>query len=123
MMNEDKLPDTLRMLVSRMQEHPEEFVHPDWNPIANDAWADEPFNEVRWGHIIRSFFISGKEYLFDKEEIDFVLFHYKELLRRQMDNCIVKELVGGERDKEVDFKNRQLELPYTSQSTILRKTK
>lgn len=122
-MDEDKLPATLRMLVDRMKEHPKEFVNSDWNPISFNAWEKEPFEDVRWGNLIRAMLTSGRELMFDDEEVDYIKFHYKQLLRQQIDGCIVKELIGGEKEKEIDFKERQMDLPYMSQSTILRKTK
>lgn len=122
-MDENKLPDTLRMLVDRMWEHPEEFVNPGWDPVAYSAWEKEPFEDVRWGNLMRAFMTTGKDILFDEEEIETVMLNYKEILRKQIDACIVKELVGGEREKELNFQSRQMELPYVSQSTMTRKTK
>lgn len=122
-MSDNKLSDTLRMLVDRMWEHPEEFVHPDWDPVRYGAWEKEPFEDVRWGHVIRACVTSGKDILFDEEEIETIMLNYKEVLRKQIDACIVKELVGGEREKELNFQSKQMELPYVSQSTMTRKTK
>jgi len=120
-MDDNKLPEMLRMLVARMQEYPQEFVHPDWDPIQFNAWEKEPFEQVRWGNLIRAFMTTGKEIMFDEEEIEFIKLNYKEVLRKQMEACIVKELVGGEREKKVDFANKQMNLPYTTTFTSGRK--
>lgn len=122
-MSDSKLSNTLRMLIDRMWEHPEEFVHPDWDPVLFGAWEKEPFENVRWGNIIRACVTSGKDILFDEEEIETIMLNYKEVLRKQIDACIVKELVGGTRENEIKFQEKQMELPYVSQSTMTRKTK
>lgn len=111
------LTATLRMLVERMKSHPDEFVNPKWDPINTGAWSDEPFNDVRWTNFIQAFYQSGKEHLFEKEEIDLFTREYKNLIRNQLDMCIVKELVSGERAKEIEFREKQMDLPYASQST------
>ena len=113
-MNEDKLPETVRMLVDRMQTHPNEFVNEYWDPVAFNPWEREPFEDVRWSNVIRGMMTTGKEILFDDEEINFFKFHYKQLLRSRISECVVKELVGGEREKEIEFKEKQMELPYTT---------
>jgi hypothetical protein len=120
MMEDKKLPDMLRMLVDRMWEHPDEFINPDWDPIQFNAWAREPFENVRWGNLIRAVMTTGKEIMFDEEEIEFIKLNYKELLRKQIEACIVKELVGGEREKEIGFANKQMNLPYTTFNTKIR---
>ncbi len=122
-MEDKKLPDMLRMLVDRMWEHPQEFINPDWDPIRFNAWEKEPFEDVRWGNLIRAVMTTGKEIIFDEEEIEFIKLNYKELLRKQMEECIVKELVGGTREKELDFKNKQMNLPYATFTTSLGKLK
>lgn len=111
------LSDTIRMLVDRMQTHPEEFISPKWDPIQANAWDDEPFNNVRWSNLMRAFYQSGKEFIFDKEEIDFVQNNYRKALRNRVDECILKELVGNERQEAIDFRNKQMELPYTTMQT------
>jgi len=122
-MSDNKLSDTLRMLIDRMWEHPEEFVHPDWDPVLFGAWEKEPFENVRWGNVIRACVTTGKDILFDEEEIKIIMLNYKKVLRKQIDACIVKELVGGTIENEIKFQKKQMELPYVSQSTMTRKTK
>lgn len=121
-MSDNKLSNTLRMLIDRMWEHPEEFVHPNWDPVQFGAWEKEPFEDVRWGNVIRACVTSGKDILFDEEEIETIMLNYKEILRKQIDACIVKELVGGTRENEIKFQEKQMELPYVSQSTALTST-
>lgn len=111
------LSDTIRMLVDRMQTHSEEFINEKWDPIQMNAWDDEPFNNVRWSNFIRAFYQSGKEFIFDKEEIDFVQDNYRKALRNRVDECILKELVGGERQTELQERAKQMELPYTTSFT------
>ena len=69
-MEDKELTDTLRMLIERMQTNPEEFINEKWDPVQTNAWDDEPFNDVRWANFIRAFYQSGKEFIFDKEEIE-----------------------------------------------------
>lgn len=116
-MEEKETADTIRMLIERMQDHPEEFVHPSWNPVQYGVWEVEPFMEVRWGSIMRAVMSTGHDVLFTAEEVALIKEHYRKLLRNQMDECIIKELVGNELVKEMDFRHRQMELPYTTMTT------
>lgn len=111
------LSETIRMLIDRMQTHPEEFISERWDPVQTNAWDDEPFNNVRWSNFIRVFYQSGKEFIFDKEEIDFVQDNYRKALRNRVDECILKELVGGERQTELQERAKQMDLPYTTMQT------
>lgn len=116
-MDEPQLPEAIRMLVKRMDTNPEEFVNENWDPILYDAWKDEPFTDVRWSHFIRAMLSTGKELLFDEAEITVFKTKYKELVRTRLEECIVRELVGGERQKQLDFANKQMELPYATMTT------
>lgn len=111
------LSDTLRMLIERMQTHPEEFISERWDPVQTNAWDDEPFNDVRWSHFVRAFYQSGKEFIFEKEEIELLQTHYRKHLRARVEECILKELVGGERQTELLERAKQMDLPYTTSFT------
>ena len=111
-MGADQLSTAVTMLCDRMKIHPEEFVNAEWDPIKINAWDDEPFDEVRWGNFIRVVMTTGKELIFSDEEIEHIRDCYKKLLRKQFEECIVKELVGGEWQKSIEFQERQLNLPY-----------
>ncbi len=111
------LSDTLRMLIERMQTNPEEFINERWDPVQTNAWDDEPFNDVRWANFIRAFYQSGKEFIFDKEEIELLQAHYRKHLRARVEECILKELVGGERQTELQERAKQMDLPYTTSFT------
>ena len=111
------ISEELSMLIARMDDHPHEFVNPSWDPVARGAWDPEPFESVRWGNLIHSIFISGSQHLFTEEEITTFQTKYKELLRKHISASVIKELVGNEFGRETDFNQRQLNLPYVSQST------
>jgi hypothetical protein len=108
------------MLIARMDDHPHEFVNPSWDPVSRGAWESEPFENVRWGNLIRAMYVSGSQHLFTQEEIDTFQTKYKELLRKYISASVIKELVGNEFGRETDFHQRQLDLPYVSQSTAVR---
>lgn len=116
-MDEPQLPEAIRMLIKRMDTNPEEFINEQWDPIVRDVWDTEPFRDVRWSNYIRAMFSTGKELIFTEEEIEIFKTKYREILRTRLEECIVRELVGGERQKELDFGERQLDLPYTTMTT------
>jgi hypothetical protein len=65
---------------------------------------------------------TGKELIFSDEEIEHIRDCYKKLLRKQFEECILKELVSGERQKDIEFKDKQLNLPYIPPPTKLQQT-
>ena len=111
-MGVDQLSTAVTMLCDRMELHPEEFINAEWDPIKINAWDDEPFDKVRWGNFIRVVMTTGKELIFSDEEIEHIRDCYKKLLRKQFEECILKELVGGEWQKNIEFQQKQLNLPY-----------
>ena len=115
------ISEELSMLIARMDDHPHEFVNPNWDPVHKGAWDSEPFANVRWGNLIHAMYITGSQHLFTEEEITAFQAKYKELLRKHISASVIKELVGNEFGRETDFSQRQLDLPYVSQSTMNRK--
>ena len=112
------ISDTVNMLLERMKTNPDEFVNKDWDPVEHGAWTFEPFEDVRWGNLLKSVFQTGKEHLFTDEELAAIKETYGEMLRARCQECIIKELISGEAEKEIAFKAKQMELdlPYTTMS-------
>jgi hypothetical protein len=103
-------------LLARMESDPNEFINIDWDPVAQYGWDVEPFNDTRWGNLMRVVFTSGNELLFTEEDKAAIKEAYTKLLRERMGESIVKELVAGERLKELqeraEYREKQLNLPY-----------
>ena len=103
-------------LLARMESDPNEFINIDWDPVAQYGWDVEPFNDTRWGNLMRVVFTSGNEMLFTEEDKAAIKEAYTKLLRERMGESIVKELVAGERLKELqeraEYREKQLNLPY-----------
>lgn len=118
-----ELSEVMRMLVKRMETNQEEFIKDEWDPVLHNAWDIEPFENTRWGNIIRASMTSGKELLFDDEELKVLLDNYRTLLKTRMEECIIRELVGSERKKQLAFDEKQMDLPYMSPSTITSPTR
>lgn len=116
-MGADQLSTSITMLCDRMKIHPEEFINEHWNPIKANAWDDEPFSNVRWGNFIRATLTTGKELMFSDAEVEHIRECYKGVLRKRFEECIVKELVSGERQKDIQESDRQMNLPYISAPT------
>ena len=112
------ISDTVNMLLERMKTNPDEFVNSEWDPVADPAWSNEPFSNTRWGNLIKAMYQTGAETMFIDEELEALKKAYGELLRTRCQECIVKELVSNEHQKEIDFRAKQMELdlPYTTMS-------
>lgn len=111
-MDDQTISETIRMLTTRMETHPEEFVRESWDPVQHSAWDDEPFAGTRWGKLIKAVMVTGKEIIFTEAEVKEVKDAYRKLLHTQMEACIIKELVDGNVLKEMEFRNKQMALPY-----------
>ena len=108
------ISEQVEMLVSRMKTNPDEFINKDWDPVDHGPWSFEPFEDTRWGHLMKSTIQTGKEYLFSEEELEVLKAGFAEILRTRTQEAIVKELVSGEKEKELSFKQKQTELPYVT---------
>lgn len=111
------ISEEVTMLLARMDTHPDEFVNIEWNPVSHGAWHFEPFEDVRWGNVIKAVVQTGKEYLFTPEESTALSEKYQDILRKKCRETILKELINGEKEKEIDFRAKQLDLPYTTAFT------
>ena len=111
------ISDTVNMLLERMKTNPDEFVNKDWDPVEHGAWTFEPFEDVRWGNLLKSVFQTGKEHLFTDEELVVLKKAYGEMLRARCQECIIKELVNNDHQKQIEFKAKQMNLPYTTMTT------
>ena len=111
------ISDTVNMLLERMKTNPDEFVNSEWDPVADPAWSNEPFSNTRWGNLIKAMYQTGAETMFIDEELEALKKAYGELLRTRCQECIVKELVSNEHQKEIDFRAKQMDLPYTTMTT------
>jgi len=111
-MEETHVSETIQMLIERMETHPEEFVRETWDPVQYSAWDDEPFAGTRWGKLIKATMMSGKGVIFTEAEVEKLQAAYQKLLHSRMEACIVKELIDGNVLKEMEFRDKQMELPY-----------
>lgn len=116
------ISDEVKMLLERMKTNPEEFVNVDWNPIGHSAWSFEPFEDVRWGNLLKATMQTGKEYLFTEEELEVLQNAYAEVLRVRCKECIVKELVSNDQQEKAAFRSKQMKLPYATTGTNTART-
>lgn len=114
------ISEEVQLLIDRMSEYPEEFVHKNWNPVSNDAWDYVPWDGCRWGHLLSCIYKSGSDTLFTPEEVVVIKEKHTKLIRNKTRNCVMLELVGGERQKSLEEReakmvaaqNQQMTLPY-----------
>lgn len=132
------ISEEVQLLINRMDEHPEEFVHSKWDPVTNDAWDYSPWEGCRWGLLLGLVFKSGNDIIFTPEEVAALKEKHKELIRAKAKNSIMVELVSGERQKSIEERAarmaedaKQMNLPYMpamgggilNSNTILSSTK
>jgi len=102
---------TITMLLQRMEQHPEEFVNIEWDPVA--ASGHNLFHPTRWERI--SDLMSETDpfsigHPFTEEERTVYNACIKGLVRDRVVESITKELLTGDRLKEMEYKNKQLNL-------------
>ena len=113
------ISEEVQVLLTRMETNPEEFVRSEWNPILNAPWNHEPFYGTRWGQLMSSILMTGSNFLFTEDEVVALRDKYSKLLQDKVKENILKELLTNESLERVEFEQKQLQLPYMSESTVL----
>lgn len=113
------ISEEVQVLLERMDTFPDEFIKEEWDPVLHHGWATEPFSGTRWGNLIATVFTTGNSFMFTEEDLEALKAKYTELIHKQTKEKILKELVSGERVKDLEFSEKQFDLPYMSQSTTL----
>ena len=105
----------IQALISRMDDHPEEFVSYDWDAVVNHTEGFVYSQGTRWEHITRVLINTKPSVLFTQEERQAYEERFRKIVRARAKESIVKELVGCERKNELDaaavYREKQLNLP------------
>ncbi len=106
------ISSAVRALVSRMDQHPEEFINENWDPVASNALNF--LYGTRWETISELMGAEGTQ-LFTPEEVEAYMGKLKSILRSRAEESIIKELVGYAKKnlmEEADaYRQKQLNLP------------
>lgn len=106
----------IQALISRMDDHPEEFISESWHPVRNSSPS---IHRTRWESIseviLQIIHAAPVIQIFTPEEIDAYKNKFTAIVRARTNEGIIKELVGQEQLNALDeakvFRDKQLSLP------------
>lgn len=95
-------------LITRMDEHPEEFIPEDLDLI---TYKGDYFYRTRWEAVSKLFVNPDPLNLFTSEERDAYKNKLQQILRAKIDEKIIREIIGREYAQELAYRDKQIPLP------------
>lgn len=106
------ISSAVRALVSRMDQHPEEFINAGWDPVVSNL--SNFLYGTRWETVSELMGAEGTQ-LFTPEEVEAYMGKLKGVLRARAEESIIKELVGYTKKNLMEeaeaYRQKQLNLP------------
>ena len=106
------ISSAVRALVSRMDQHPEEFINAGWDPVVSNL--SNFLYGTRWETVSELMSINGTQ-IFTPEEVEAYMGKLKGVLHARAEESIIKELVGYAKKNSMEeadaYRQKQLNLP------------